>query len=111
MEEQRNSLDLFNDLERPSQDIMGEDIRLSNHRPQYNSMKEEHTPTKDEPTSNSKRSGSFVSTGRNKNMFGARGDTGGGTLANNTARKTKLMESEVVFDLKCVALVEECQWV
>lgn len=44
-------------------------------------------------------------------MFGARGDTGGGILANNTARKTKLMESEVVFDLKCVTLVEECQWV
>jgi Flp pilus assembly CpaE family ATPase len=85
---------------------MGEDIRLSNHRQQYNSMKEEHTPSKDDPTS--KRSGSFVSTGRNKNMFGARGDTGGGILANNTARKNKLMESEVVFDLKCNALVDEC---
>jgi hypothetical protein len=40
---------------------------------------------------------------------GVRGDTGGGNLA-TTARKTKLMESEQIFDLKCVALVEQEQW-
>ena len=108
MEEQRTSLDLFQELDRPSVDIMGEDIRLTNQRAQYNSQKEEEGPLPEE-SRNSKRSGSFVSTGRNKNIFGPRGDTGGGNLA-TTARKTKFMESEQIFDLKCAEKVEEENW-